>query len=109
MYYRFIYYIHLSVPKFISIKTFVQFSEQTAQESGNKKNWNRSWDKLENGNEWINLNQKRKYLRIYKINEMKYNKSVKMYEEELELYGNAVFVADSIDTTVEVAQVIMIH
>ena len=109
MYYRFIYYIHLSVPNFISIKTFVQFSELTAQESGNKQNWNRSWDKLENGNEWINLNQKRKYLRIYKINEMKYNKSVKMYEEELELYGNAVFVADSIDTTVEVAQVIMIH
>ena len=76
---------------------------------GNKNNWDRSWDKLENGNEWINLNQKRKYQRILKINEIKYKKSVKLYRDELRLYGNAVFIADSIDTTVELAQVMMTH
>ena len=80
-----------------------------AQESGKKNNWNRSWDKLENGNEWINLNQKRKYQRILKINEIKFNKSVKLYRDELRLYGNAVFIADSIDTTVELAQVMMTY
>lgn len=34
---------------------------------------------------------------------------MKLYRDELRLYGNAVFIADSIDTTVELAQVIMMH
>ena len=46
--------------------------EVTMQELNLWENWKQSWDTIENGNGWMGLNHRRKYLRVNRIHEEEY-------------------------------------
>jgi hypothetical protein len=64
--------------------------EVTMQERGLQENWKNAWSSLEDGNEWIGLNHRRKYLRVLNIQETEYQTSVVNFAEESKKLKNAI-------------------
>jgi hypothetical protein len=64
--------------------------EVTMQERGLQENWKNAWSSLEDGNEWIGLNHRRKYLRVLNIQEQEYHISVVHFAEETKKLRDAI-------------------
>lgn len=64
--------------------------EVTMQERGLKENRKNAWSSLEDGNEWIGLNHRRKYLRVLNIHEKEYHFSLVNFTEETKKLRDAI-------------------
>ena len=64
--------------------------EVTMQELNLWENWKQSWETMENGNGWMGLNHRRKYLRVNRIHEGEY------VATELQLAGVKDYLADRV-------------
>ena len=94
---------------FVCFHFYIYILDVTLQEKNLQENWKESWNALEDGNEWMGLNNRRKYLRIFKIHEIEYENSlVEYYAEKLKL-KEAIIVAERIADEVVINKVSFLH
>lgn len=67
--------------------------EVTMQEKGLKENRKTAWSSLEDGNEWIGLNHRRKYIRVLNIHEKAYQISLINYDTDVKKLRDAMALA----------------